>query len=149
MIYQPTMILGVTSQIDVYIDTSAFLAVLNRNDDFHFKAKSAWTKLLDSNAKLVINSFVLMESCVLIQNRLGINALKTFIRHIQPILFIDWIEENSFHTSIYFLSEMNERSLSLVDCSSFYTMTRLHISTVFTFDSYFLRQGFEIYQNNL
>ena len=134
---------------DVYVDTSAFLAVLNRNDDYHIIAQSAWAKLLDSKAELVINSFVLVESCALIQNRLGINALKTFIRKIQPILLIDWLEEDSFNASIYFLFEMNAQGLSIVDCSSFYTMTRLNISTAFTFDSHFLRQGFEIFQNNL
>jgi len=133
---------------DVYIDTSAFLAVLNQNDDYHPIARSAWSQLLDSDVRLVINSFVLIESCALIQKRLGIDALKAFMRHFQPVLFIDWIDEGSFHPSVYILLNQNERDLSLVDCSSFLTMTRLHISTVFTFNSHFARQGFEVFPVN-
>lgn len=133
---------------DIYLDTSAFLAVLNQNDDYHPIASSAWSQLLDSETRLVINSFVLIESCALIQKRLGIDALKAFMRHIQPVLFIDWIDEDSFHPSVYILLNNNDRDLSLVDCSSFLTMTRLHISTAFTFDSHFARQGFEVFQGD-
>ncbi|MCX6089259.1 MAG: PIN domain-containing protein [Candidatus Atribacteria bacterium] len=129
--------------MDVYVDTSAFLAVLNQDDDLHPIAKSQWWKLLETEARLVVNSFVLIESCALIQKRLGVEALKTFIRDIQPLLYIDWVDEITFPPSTHILFNTNNQNLSLVDCSSFITMTRLKISTVFTFDAHFTQQGYE------
>jgi predicted nucleic acid-binding protein len=38
----------------------------------------------------------------------------------------------------------NRRNLNLVDCSSFETMRRLGIKTIFTFDEHSKEQGFQV-----
>ena len=121
---------------DVYIDTSAFLAVLNAGDEDHTKAASIWYNLLDTQACLVTNSFVLVETYALIQNRLGLDAVRTFSRDILPLLTVK-------QSLTSFLSS-SRRDLSMVDCSSFTTMIQLGIIKVFTFDSHFSEQGFEV-----
>lgn len=43
----------------VYIDTSAFLAVMNASDEFHAQAKEIWYRLLEEKIEFVVNSFLL------------------------------------------------------------------------------------------
>ena len=44
--------------MSVYVDTSAFLAVLNAGDEFHDEAIRIWLALLDSRSPMITNSFV-------------------------------------------------------------------------------------------
>lgn len=45
----------------VYVDTSAFLAILNADDEFHSKAAMIWHDLLTDATGFITNSFVLVE----------------------------------------------------------------------------------------
>jgi predicted nucleic acid-binding protein len=128
----------------VYVDTSAFLALLNADDEFHFKASSIWSDLLASNIRLVTNSFVLVETYALVQNRLGLDAVRTVAQDIIPLFEIHWIDNDLYQPAITACLSANRRYLSLVDCSSFITMLRSKITKVFTFDSHFAEQGFEV-----
>lgn len=128
--------------MSVYVDTSAFLAMLDADDKFHDAASSSWKQLLDEDEDLLINSFVLVEVHALVQSRLGLEAVRTFFRDIYPILSIEWMDEENYNNSITALLAANRRNLSLVDCSSFTTMIELDIQEVFTFDLHFAEQGF-------
>ena len=75
----------------VFVDTSAFYAVLDRDDQNHQAAAAAWKTLLEGGAILVTHSYVLVETCALIQNRLGLDALRIFEQNIVPLLTIEWI----------------------------------------------------------
>ncbi len=128
----------------VYVDTSAFLAVLNASDEFHVQAKKIWYRLLDEKIELVINSFVLLETHVLIQNRLGLNALKGFVNNIYPLLTVEWVEKETYEKSITSLLLAGRKSLSLTDVSSFSTLKKLKIDFAFSFDKHFKDQGFSV-----
>ena len=128
----------------VYIDTSAFLAVMNASDEFHVQAKEIWYRLLEEKTEFVVNSFVLLETHVLIQNRLGLNALKSFANHIYPLLTVEWVEQENYEKSITSLLLAGRKSLSLTDVSSFNTMKQLKIDLAFSFDKHFKDQGFSI-----
>ena len=62
----------------IFIDTSAFLAILDADDDFHAEAKAAWKDIVSSGALLFTSNYVLVETCALVQNRLGMKAIKVF-----------------------------------------------------------------------
>lgn len=131
--------------MNVYIDTSAFLAVLNAGDEYHAQALPIWNMLLDDDQiKMHTNSFVLVESYALIQNRLGFDAVKTFYKDMNPVLVIHWVEKHIFEKSILPLLSANRKKISLVDCTSFITMLTVNINKVFTFDRHFKEQGFEM-----
>ena len=72
--------------MSVYVDTSAFLAILDADDKFHDAASLTWKKLIEEDEDLLINSFVLVEVHALVQSRLGLEAVRTFFRDIYPIL---------------------------------------------------------------
>jgi predicted nucleic acid-binding protein len=127
----------------VYIDTSAFFAILDRDDTNHKKAKERWIDLIKNEASLVSTNYVLIESSALIQRRLGFEALHVFQEDILPTVHIEWITEKKHLAGIAALFQASKKSLSLVDCVSFMVMRTLGVQKVFTFDNHFRDEGFD------
>ena len=128
----------------IYVDTSAFIAVIDRDDGNHEKAKEKWIRILDAGENLVCSNYVLLETCALIQNRLGMEALKAFQKDVAPVIDIIWVNEKIHEIGINAVLAANRRQLSLVDCVSFAVMRHLSADKAFAFDSHFPGQGFEL-----
>lgn len=127
----------------VFADTSAFYAVLDRDDANHGRAKGVWTRLL-RETNLVTNNYVLVETCALVQHRLGMAALRTFCNDILPLLEVNWVTEKQHRAALEAVLAAARKRLSLVDCVSFQTMRDGGLSTTFCFDAHFHEQGFEV-----
>jgi len=127
----------------ILIDTSAFLAVLDKDDTNHSTAKKLWHELLHSESVFISNNYILVESFALIQRRLGMEAVRVFQEDILPLINIEWIDKETHKSGMSALLASSKRKLSLVDCVSFETMRTLGIKTVFAFDPHFSEQGFK------
>ena len=130
--------------MNVFVDTSAILAVLNADDQYHSVAKSAWKNLLVEGIQLYFNNYVLVETFGLLQNRFGLEAVRLFQSDILPVMEIVWVDENIHTSAVSALLAANRRSLSLVDCVSFETIRQLGSHHVFSLDAHFKEQGFEV-----
>jgi predicted nucleic acid-binding protein len=130
--------------MNVFVDTSAILAVLNANDRHHAAVKSVWEKLLLEGDQLYVNNYVLIESFALLQSRFGLEAVRLFQGDMLPVMETVWVDEVTHNPAVSALSAANRRSLSLVDCASFETMRQLGIALAFTLDNHFKEQGFEV-----
>jgi predicted nucleic acid-binding protein len=130
--------------MNVFIDTAAFLAVLNANDQFHPLAKQTWDEILSSDSVLFSSNYVILETTTLLQHRFGIEAVRLFESDILPILEIAWIDEPIHKQGMSALLVANRRNLSLVDCTSFEIMRQVGLDIAFTFDPHFSEQGFGV-----
>jgi len=128
----------------IYVDTSAFLALLNTDDPNHEPAMQTWESLIEEEQKLVCNNYVLVESIALIQRRVGLGAVSILHNDILPFIEMDWLDEILHNAIVKSVLKANRRQLSLVDNASFDTMKRYEIQTAFTFDGHFQEQGFEV-----
>ena len=128
----------------IFVDTSALLALVDINDQFNSRAFSSWQQLLTDGESLVTNNYVLVESISLAQRRVGLDAVRIIQEHIAPYIDVDWLDEDLHRAAVERVLSANRRSLSLVDCSSFDTLLRLGLQTVFTFDGHFSEQGFHV-----
>ncbi len=126
----------------VFIDTSAFYALLDRDDQNHIKAKETWIKLINFNNLCITSNYVILETLALLQNRIGISAVRGFQGDLIPILLVEWVDTLTHNAAVSSLLAASKRKLSLVDCSSFEIMRRKDIKLVFTFDPHFREQGF-------
>ena len=126
----------------VFIDTSAFYALLDRDDESHRKAKNAWVDLLKNDDPLVTNNYVLVETFALIQHRLGMDALRGFQNDILPLVNIEFVVPELHRSGVSALLSASRRNLSLVDCVSFEMMRTLEVKIAFAFDPHFKEQGF-------
>ena len=128
----------------IFIDTSAFYALLDRDDESHQKAKRAWADLLNDENTLVTSNYVLVEAFALLQHRLGIEAVRGFQNDILPLVNVEFVNSEIHRSSVSALLSASRRNLSLVDCTSFETMRTLEIKAVFAFDPHFEEQGFNV-----
>lgn len=126
----------------IFVDTSAFYAVLCANDPHHAAARLVWEQLLLNDEILICTNYILLETLALLQHRLGIEAVRVFQEDIVPCLHIEWISAERHQTAVDALLISGRRTLSLTDCSSFEVMRKLHLFTAFAFDSHFSEQGF-------
>jgi uncharacterized protein len=130
--------------VRVFIDTSAFYALLDRDDAHHPKAKRAWIELLKAAHALVTSNYVLVETSALLQNRLGIEAIRAFHDDMLPLIHIEFVASATHRSGVAALLSASRRDLSLVDCVSFEVMRVSGINTAFAFDKHFKEQGFNL-----
>ena len=127
-----------------FIDTSAFYALLDRDDESHRRARYAWASLLENGNTLITNNYVLVEAFALIQHRLGIEAIRGFQNDILPLVNVEFVDAELHRSGVSALLSASRRNLSLVDCISFEMMRTLEIRTAFAIDPHFKEQGFDI-----
>jgi predicted nucleic acid-binding protein len=128
----------------VFIDTSAFYALLDRDDENHRKAKSTWSEFLAGERHLVTSNYVLVETFALLQSRLGIDAVRGFQVDVVPVVVVEFVTPDLHRLGLAGLLSASRRKLSLVDCVSFEVMRQSGITLAFTFDSHFKGQGFRL-----
>jgi uncharacterized protein len=128
--------------MNVFIDTSALLAILNETDQYHQPAKQAWIELLSSDSIIFSSNYVIVETTALLQHRFGIEALRLFENDVQPVIKLIWVDEQVHKLGMGILLAANRRNLSLVDCTSFEIIRQANLVNVFSFDPHFSEQGF-------
>ncbi|ACA58963.1 type II toxin-antitoxin system VapC family toxin [Candidatus Desulforudis audaxviator] len=126
----------------VYLDTSAILAVLDADDQYHNVAKTQWKSLLHSDTILVCSNYILVETYALVQRRLGMGAVRLLSTDIEPIVRVIWVDEQTHRRGEAAVIAAQRKELSLVDCVSFVVMRQAGIREAFTFDRHFAEQGF-------
>jgi uncharacterized protein len=126
----------------IFIDTSAFLAVIVKNDVNHAQARITWEKLLLSRSPLFCSNYVLIETISILQNRVGLQAVRSFQEDVVPLLTVEWVDAPIHRIGMESLMAANRRNLSLVDCTSFTLMRNRGIRKVFAFDGHFTEYGF-------
>jgi uncharacterized protein len=87
----------------VFIDTSAVLAVLNANDNFHGSARETWLRLMGGNELLVTTNYILLETNAILQHHIGLDAVHLCNNDVLPVLIIQWIGK-----------EVHEREVSVL-----------------------------------
>ena len=128
----------------VFVDTSAFYALMDRSDNNHEEAASLWTHFLKKDSHLKTSNYIIVETLALLQSRLGFEAANLWRRDVLSLAEVLWID-GSMHNLAYELwLSLGRRRLSFVDCVSFVTMRHYKIEKAFGFDRHFDEQGFEI-----
>jgi len=128
----------------VFIDTSAFYAVFDRDDKNHALAKKTWERLLEEDIVLCTSNYVVVETTALLQSRLGFQAVQGFHEDVLPLIHVEPVAGELHKAGVSALLAALRRKLSLVDCVNFEVMRSLGIKTVFAFDPHFAEAGFEL-----
>jgi len=128
----------------IFVDTSAFLALLDMDDIYHDKATKKWIALLDERQKCITNNYIVLESISITQRRLGLQAVQELSENILEHVQVEWVDKAHHTQALKTVFSINRRQLSFVDCTAFQTMRRLGIETAFTFDKHFDEEGFKV-----
>lgn len=129
--------------MNILIDTSAFYALLNENDRHHKKAEETWDRLLSNDHEFFIHNYIAVETFALVQNRLGMEAVKDVQMGLFAPVDTIWVDQSQHQRALEGLIASENRSVSLVDRVSFVVMRDRHIQQAFCFDSDFEQAGFQ------
>lgn len=125
-----------------FADTSALYALMDRDDNNHAAARGQWEHLVVSGTPIVSSNYVIVETCALVQHRLGFEAVRALQEDLLPLLEVHFLQERHHLAATAALLAAGRRKLSLVDCSSFVLMRELGLRVAFAFDGHFQEQGF-------
>jgi len=128
--------------MSVFVDTSAFYALLDADDENYGPSAGTWREMMASDENVVTTNYVLVETFALLQNRLGLRAVREFQENIVPILDVEFVTPEMHRLGTVALLAAARGGLSLVDCVSFEVMRGSHIKSAFTFDGHFREYGF-------
>ncbi|MEO1391140.1 MAG: PIN domain-containing protein [Cyanobacteria bacterium J06634_6] len=128
----------------VFVDTAAWIALLNNRDTYHVAALKVMTSLRQQNAFLVTTEFVLLEVA---------DAFSQPSLRAQTINFIEGLPQfsalkvvpisRSLWLSGWTLYKQREdKDWGLTDCISFVTMAQEDVTQAFTSDRHFEQAGF-------
>ena len=130
--------------MSVFVDTSAFYALMVRNDDAHEAVRSAFAATTAARRALWTTSFVIVETMALLQHRGGIAAARDFDEEVLPAVKVQWVDEPLYRQGVDRLWRADRRRVSLVDAVSFEFMVAQGIDTALAVDPHFAEAGFTV-----
>lgn len=131
----------------VFVDTSALYALLDEDDENHAPARDWFTnEASDPSMLLTTHSYVVVESCALVQRRLGADAIRVLLDVLMPTLSVLYVDRDMHQrAAAAYTAALSNRGVSLVDRVSFETMRHLGLDAAFVFDDDFRAEGFETF----
>ena len=130
--------------MNVFADTSALYALLDKRGMENQRASKLWKTLHQSDSVVVSSNYVVVETITLLQRRLGFEAAKEFQESFVPLLTVYFVNQELHQKGMEIFLQEARRNLSLVDCISFELMKQLGLRKAFAFDKHFVEQGFEL-----
>ncbi len=130
--------------VKVFVDTAAWIALANTDDELHLRAGQIMSGLLNQKARLVTTEFVLLEVAdALAAPRLRSTTIQ-FINRLRqaPILRIISLGEDLLANGWLFYSQRLDKDWGLTDCTSSVVMFSEQITEAFTSDRHFEQAGF-------
>jgi len=131
----------------VFIDSSAFVALYLQDDDFHKKAVGVLKKLQQEQRELVTSNFILDEVYTFIRAKRGKMVAVDFTHFLAEnvdVVRVNRITIQDEQKALYYFSSLDGKGVSFTDCTSFALMKRMGIQEALTFDSDFKKAGFTI-----
>lgn len=127
----------------IFVDTSAWYALIASADPEHGAAKAIWARLTQDRPELFTSDWVLAELIALSERRLG----RFLARRIGSLILkgdavrVVFVDSRVLEQAWRVYGELG--GPSLVDCVSFESMRNSGIERYFAFDADFGRAGFK------
>lgn len=127
-----------------FVDTVAWIALLNARDSLHNEARNIWSNLRKAGAPLITSEFVLVEFGNALSSVESRQRCSRLIQGLRVSSLIEIIPSSAdlFDRGLALYSERPDKAWSLVDCTSFVIMTELRVTDAFTQDRHFVQAGF-------
>ncbi|MGQ0569544.1 MAG: type II toxin-antitoxin system VapC family toxin [Armatimonadota bacterium] len=131
----------------LFVDTSAFLALEDRDDHHHHRARRVFRRIGEERPVLVTSNLVLAETISLIGSRLYPKKAVEFGRrlHASRVIRIVYLNDEIERLALATYEKFDNARLSFVDCTSFELIRLLRLDAAFAFDEHFRRAGFLIF----
>ena len=129
---------------DIFVDSSAWIALADSADSHHKEAASAYPSLLKNFRTLVTSNMIIAETYVVLLKEMGHTAGIDFLEllNASPRILKAWSNEATETEAEKILSKYSDQDFSYTDAVSFALMRKLNIKKAFSFDKHFVIAGF-------
>jgi len=126
---------------EVFVDTSFYVAILNRHDQFHVRAKDVGSR---RRKRKTTTEFILLETanfCVEVNHRTAFLKLVANLRSVATVEIVPASAE-WFQRGLDLFAARPDKNWSLTDCISFAIMRDRGLTDALTADHNFEQAGF-------
>ena len=129
---------------DIFVDTSAWIALVDKDDSHHKEAASSYPSLLKNHRNLITSNFVIAETYIIILNELGHKLAIDFLEKLKasPRILKIYSNEDIEAEAEPILVKYSDQDFSYTDAISFVIMKRQKIRKAFSFDKHIVIAGF-------
>jgi len=129
---------------EVFADTSALYAFVDKNDANHVDAREVVTRLARAGRRIVATDYVVTETVNLANARGGANVAIRVLDLIEQSagIHMEWIGMERFDQAKTFFRKHSDHGYSFTDCTSFVVMRELRLTEALTTDHHFVGAGF-------
>lgn len=131
---------------NIFVDTVAWLALANKRDKWHSKAKEIRQELINKNCIFWVSEYIIVEIAnafsKIDSRQSGVNLVESILKSSEMKLV--WINQDLFDESWNLYKDRVDKEWSLTDCTSIAIMSGNRIGTAFTNDHHFEQAGFKI-----
>jgi predicted nucleic acid-binding protein len=132
----------------VFVDTSAWIMLLNKSEELHEDASSIYNNLLEG-VFLVTSNMVVGETYTWLRKKVGFAPAFRYLSALDrkeklgqiAIMYSDAVLEKE---AVNILEQFKDQVFSFADAVSFAVMRKNGIRKAFAYDRYFLVAGFEL-----
>ena len=131
---------------NIFIDTSAFIALYLKGDEFDERAALFLDKT-DKKTIFLTSNYILDEVYTFLRSNKGKETAISFAEFLaqnSQIVILKRIGLEDEKKAFELFRKLDLSKLSFTDCTSFALMKRLEIKEVFSFDKHFAKAGFEV-----
>jgi len=123
----------------VFIDTSAWVAVINQKDDNYKSARKYFEKLLELNSRLVTNSLIIDDTLLYLKSNFGNTFAKQFLSVIDESsmsvnLRVDWISRRIRRNALDGFLKSSNNDLQIKHFYIYESIKRKKVDIVFSYD---------------
>ena len=128
----------------VFVDTTAWIALLNVDDLWHQQAKQIRLELLKSNYIFITTEFILLEVGDALCSQNIRNNTANFLHNIYQLnsIIVISFSQDLLQLGLNLYEQRLDKDWGLTDCISFIVMQRENIQEAFTSDKHFEQAGF-------
>lgn len=127
----------------VFVDASAWVAIVNRRDAHHKAAVDFYAELLTARALLFTTNWTAYEALSLLKGRVGPEAAKRLWQILGDVRLVRLVRVGkALETQgLKMFFEYGDKTWGVVDCTSLALMNLLECRRAFAFDSHFREAG--------
>ena len=133
----------------IFLDTGAWIAILNRRDQHHQEAVTIYNMLQHQQARLLTTDYVIDETITRLRYDTNHSLAIMFLDHIEflveaSVLIIVQIDRELFGEAKALFRQYDTARLSFTDCTSFVVCRDNNVTEAFAFDQHFLLMGIDL-----
>lgn len=126
-----------------FVDTAAWIALINLNDRFHSQSKQVMSDLQRQRTQLITTDFVFIEVADALS---AIGIRQKTVTYINGLRNLNILEVEPFNNTLFnegwdLYGQRPDKEWTLTDCISIAFMKRKNVTLAFTSDHHFEQAG--------